>query len=110
MRRVAALPSACFHPSSLPTPLQEQIQQTLFRMALDQARTKFGQYAMVKARIGQTQAQARISMRLDHARRQRSGDRSSLPEIEKSSPGPNARVPERVAHGLETGRALASSM
>ena len=37
MGRVGALLSSCFQPSSIPTPLQEQIQQTLLRLALHEA-------------------------------------------------------------------------
>jgi hypothetical protein len=44
-------------PSTLPAPLQEQIQQTLFGIALDQTWAKFGKDGMVKARIGQLQAE-----------------------------------------------------
>jgi hypothetical protein len=56
MRRVRALPPTGFEPALFPTPLQQQIQQTLFGLALDQACAKFSQDAMVKAGIGQLQA------------------------------------------------------
>src|SRR5215472_1848789 len=56
MRRVSALPPTGFEPPLFPTPLQQQIQQTLFGPALDQACAKFRQNAMVKAGIGQLQA------------------------------------------------------
>jgi hypothetical protein len=57
MGRVGALPPVGFEPATLPTSLQEQIQQTLFRIALDEACAKFGEHAMIKARIAKVQTQ-----------------------------------------------------
>ena len=45
-------------PAPLPTALQEQIQQTLFSMALDQAGAKFGEHAMIKSRIAKVQTES----------------------------------------------------
>src|SRR5436309_7722148 len=57
MGRVSALPSANLKPSPLAAPLQELIQQTLFGIALDQARAELGEHAMVKAGVSQFQAE-----------------------------------------------------
>jgi hypothetical protein len=46
-----------FEPPTHPTPLQEQIQQTLFSISLDQPRPKLREDGMVKARIGQLQTE-----------------------------------------------------
>jgi hypothetical protein len=54
---VGALPPSGFEPSTIPTSLQKQIQQTLFGIPLDQTGAKFGKDGMVKARIGQFQAE-----------------------------------------------------
>ncbi len=43
MGRVGALPSSGFQPSTLPAPLQEQIQQTLFGIALNETGAKLGE-------------------------------------------------------------------
>jgi hypothetical protein len=57
MGRVGALPSSGFQPSTLPAPLQEQIQQTLFGMALNETGAKLGEYRMVKPWVSQFQAE-----------------------------------------------------
>src|SRR6266700_454325 len=57
MGRVGALPSSGFEPSTLPAPLQEQIQQTLFGIASHQPRPKFGEHRMIKAGVNQFQAE-----------------------------------------------------
>src|SRR5579859_182572 len=57
MGRVGPLSSASFQPSSLPTPLQKEIQQALFRFALDQASTKLGKNGMIKANVIEVQAE-----------------------------------------------------
>jgi hypothetical protein len=46
-----------FQPPSFPTPLQKQIQQALFSLALDQAGTKLREHRMIKASVTEFQAE-----------------------------------------------------
>jgi len=53
MRGIGTLAAPRLEQFAVPTPLQKDLQQQLFRTTGDQASTKFTQHRMVKARISQ---------------------------------------------------------
>ena len=74
-----ALPPSGFEPPTFPAALQEQIQQTLFSISRNQTRAKFGKHGMVKAKIGQFQAERVLPSQPIALRLQQPADPSSLP-------------------------------